>query len=196
VAVGAEKLKVLYAVVGAVTIDVVKRHREWRAEPFRHAASLTPVLLETHQEQPALQFATIRVGTGGEELVQRAVSRPGGDEATPDRAVPGLSAEPEVARACPHTVSPVVELLHDLPVVSAREAFIGLPAYPLGMVGDGALRDIKLARDLYLAQTLAQKYFDSLACRSVQMRLAAAAPGLGGSDRRRLLSAPQVVVNR
>jgi hypothetical protein len=68
-AIGAQKLEVPYAIVGAIAVYVVKRERKRRTKPLRHAATLAPVVFQAQQEQPSLQIAAIRVSAPGEDFV-------------------------------------------------------------------------------------------------------------------------------
>jgi hypothetical protein len=84
--VGTENLKIVQAVVGAISVPVMQLHAEWIASPMREPTDLTPVPLQTLREQTPLQVVAAGAPAANSQFLDQARTRP--DRAALDGLVP------------------------------------------------------------------------------------------------------------
>jgi hypothetical protein len=129
-------LEVLEAVVVPVAVDVMKRHRQWRAEPLGDAARLATLVLQARGEQSTFEVVPVHAPTRDEVHLDRRGLRTSRDVASGDRIPERLSSEPESLLTCADRVALVVVVLDLGPVVASVEAVVDVPAQAALVVAD------------------------------------------------------------
>jgi hypothetical protein len=162
VAIWAQELEVLDPVVVAVAIDVMKRHRQWRAQPLGDATG--PLLLEARGEQATFEVVPVHAAARDEIHLDRRRLGTRRNCASRDRVPERLTREPESLLTCADRVALVVVPLDLGPVVASVEAVVDVPGQAALVIADRRLRDTELARDFHGGAPLSQQAQDSLAC--------------------------------
>ena len=136
-AIRAEELEVLHAIVKPVAVDVVKRDRQRTASPLIQTAALTAVFPKAETKQAMLELRAAAWDSRHEELDSRCEWWSRRHEASPGCAPPRVAAETELAHAVAHAVPIVVKLLHGLPVIATLKALIDRLTQASRVIGDG-----------------------------------------------------------
>jgi len=136
VAVAAEKLKVLEAVVMPVTVDVMELQPDRLPEPGVETTGLADSLLEPCAEEPRLDVVSTTSPAGREDLLDRPSGWSRNDLAARYGLVPGRTVETELSLALPDAESGVVRRLDRGPVVSPVEAAVCRYSEAAGVITD------------------------------------------------------------
>lgn len=156
VAVGAQELKVLQAVVEPITVDVVKLHAKRRSPP----ALLAPILLEPLGDQPVAKVESGAPPAAHKPLVERGGGRANVKVSAKAGVVPTRLRATEALTTLSRRVPFVIELLDVRPIITARESRINGTTKGTGVVRDRRLRQAELSSDFGLPQTLVEQALD------------------------------------
>src|SRR3954465_12140933 len=134
----------------------MQREREWRALPFVEAAPLAAPLLESFEQQPALDVEAPTRHADGEQLLERHGRAARDDVATQLGGMPGLPGESECRDAVAHAVTRVVVGLNERPVIASGASRVHRRAQAARVIADGRLAEAEPACDLGAAHALAR----------------------------------------
>src|SRR5688572_23856937 len=115
VAVGTKELEVLEPVVGAIAVDVMKRHVQRLASPLRDPTALASIFLQAFLDESALQMAPRGLPAHDEKVLDRNQMGSRHDVAAADRATPRRPRKAEAGAALKGPEPAVMSLLHPSP---------------------------------------------------------------------------------
>lgn len=164
VAVWAQQLEVLDAVVEPIAVDGVQLHRDRLATSFGQAAALTRAILEAQPDQPQFEVTSAVPTVGREDLSEWLETGLRRDHASLHGALPRPGAEAKGLRAVTDTMALVVIRLHEPPVEAPAEPFINVLAGSSRVVGHSWLADPEPASDLRARESVCQQRSDQLPC--------------------------------
>jgi hypothetical protein len=162
-AVRTEKVEVLDAIVQAVAIDVVQRHRKWPSAPVSYAAAFAPILLQASREEALLEVPTVPMSVAGKDFFQRLKPWPRDEQPAAHGIRPRCLREPEGPLTFADAVAGVVVRLHGRPVVPTPAPLVDLLAQPARVVGDSRFGQVQASSHLGAGESLAQEACDALA---------------------------------
>lgn len=161
-AVAAQELKVLEAVVVPVAVHVMERQRQWLPTPLTDPAFLTAPLLQPRIEKPALQMPPTDTSTLDEVCRDWRGRRSRSEIAACPSLVPCLRAESEPGHALASGVPRVMEALNGGPVVPPCALVHRLPAETARVIRHRRLGDGQLPCNIGRADSRFEQFEDEV----------------------------------